>query len=159
MQSVELKGLEQIDRLCKRLERSPEAFAKARRECFESAAQEAKAIVDRQIGGSGKVQRWQESTVGTRGGDARVAPKKETWTERTKKAGNRYAVGAVTNAIVSGHRLPSPSGRRYYKPRIRSGGMKVPGRPFYDQAGPQIQDLARRTAERVVERYLKEMEG
>ena len=159
MQSIELRGLEQIDRLCEKLKRSPEVFQQARRECFEAAAREAERIVDRQIGGSGKVQRWQESTVGTRGGYARVAPKKETWTERTKKAGNRYAVGAVTNAIVSGHRFPSPSGRRYYKPRIRSGGMKVPGRPFYDQAEPQIRDLARRTAEQVVERYLKEMEG
>ena len=159
MQSIELRGLEEIDRLCEKLKRSPEVFQQARRECFEAAAREAERIVDRQIGGSGKVQRWQESTVGTRGGYARVAPKKETWTERTKKAGNRYAVGAVTNAIVSGHRFPSPSGRRYYKPRIRSGGMKVPGRPFYDQAGPQIRDLARRTAERVAKQYLKELEG
>lgn len=37
--------------------------------------------------------------------------------------------------------------------------MKVPGRPFYNQAGPQIRDLARRTAERVAEQYLKELEG
>lgn len=159
MQDIELRGLEEIDRLCEKLKRSPEVFQQARRECFEAAAREAERIVDRQIGGSGKVRSWQEATVGSRGGYARVAPKKDTWTEYTKKKGNRYAVGAVTNAIVSGHRFPSPSGRRYYKPRIRSGGMKVPGRPFYDQAGPQIQDLARRTAERVVERYLKEMEG
>ena len=159
MQSIELKGLEQIDRLCRKLESSPEVFARVRRECFETAAREAEQIVDRQIGGSGRVQSWQEHTVGSRGGYARVAPKKETWTEQTKKAGNRYAVGAVTNAIVSGHRFPSPSGRRYYKPRIRSGGMKVPGRPFYDQAEPQIRDLARRTAERVAERYLKDREG
>ena len=159
MQSVELKGPEEIDRLRKRLERSPEAFQRARRARFEEAAREAKEIVDRQIGGSGKVQSWQEHTVGSRGGYARVAPKKETWTERTRKAGNRYAAGAVTNAIVSGHRFPSPSGRRDYRPRIRGGGMKVPGRPFYDQAGPQIRDLARRTAERVAEQYLKELEG
>ena len=159
MQSVELKGLTEIDRLCKRLERSPEVFQQARRACFEEAAREAKEIVDRQIGGGGKVRSWQEATVGSRGGYARVAPKKESWTERTKKAGNRYAAGAVTNAIVSGHRFPSPSGRKYYKPRIRSGGMKVPGRPFYDQAGPQIRDLARRTAERVAKQYLKELEG
>lgn len=159
MQSIELRGLEQLDRLRKRLESSPEVFAEVRRACFEAAAREAEEIVDRQIGGSGKVQSWQERTVGSRGGYARVAPKKETWTERTKKAGNRYAVGAVTNAIVSGHRFPSPSGRKYYKPRIRSGSMEVPGRPFYSQAEPQIRDLARRTAERVVEQYLKELEG
>ena len=144
MQSVELKGLKEIDRLCKRLERSPEVFQQARRACFEEAAREAKEIVDRQIGGGGKVRSWQEATVGSRGGYARVAPKKESWTERTTKAGNRYAAGAVT---------------KYYKPRIRSGGMKVPGRPFYDQAGPQIRDLARRTAERVAKQYLKELEG
>ena len=36
MQSIELKGLEQIDRLCRKLESSLEVFARVRRECFET---------------------------------------------------------------------------------------------------------------------------
>ena len=134
MQKIELKGLEEIDQLCKKLKSSPEVFARARRECFEEASRELKRLVDYSIstsleGDVHKIQSWQERIVGSEGGYAKVKPKADTWTERTKKTGNRYAVGAVTTAIVAGHDFPSPSGRKYYKPRIRSGAMRVISAP------------------------------
>ncbi len=163
MQEIELRGLEQIDRLAQKLAKSPEIMARAKREAFQAAATEAKRIVDYSIstaleGNVGKVQRWQASQVGSRGGYAAVRPKKDTWTEATKKAGNRYAVGAVTNAIVSGHRFPTPSGRKYYKERILIPQQHVPGRPFYEDAKPLVQELAQRTARRVLEELLEHLE-
>lgn len=167
MQEIELRGLEQIDRLAQKLAKSPEIMARAKREAFQAAATEAKRIVDYSIstaleGNVGKVQRWQEAQVGSRGGYAAVRPKKDTWTEATKKAGNRYAVGAVTNAIVSGHRFPTPrrgsKGRNRYRERIVTTHQRVPGRPFYEDAKPQIQELAQQTAQRVLEKLLEHLE-
>ena len=97
--------------------------------------------------------------MGSRGGYAKVRPKKDTWTKATKKAGNQYAVGAVTNAIVSGHRFPSPSGRKYYKSRILISYQHVQPRPFYENAKPLIKDLAKKTAEKVVQQLLDHLEG
>lgn len=163
MQEIELRGLEQIDRLAQKLTKSPEIMARAKREAFQAAATEAKRLVDDSIstalkGDVGKVQRWQEAQVGSRGGYAAVRPKKGTWTEATKKEGNRYAVGAVTNAIVSGHKFPAPSGKKYYKPRIKISGQKVPGRPFYEDVKPQVNELAQQTAQRVLEKLLEHLE-
>ena len=164
MQEVKLEGLDQIDRLVKKLEKSPEIMAKAKRAAFEDAAPEAKRLVDSSIatsleGNVGKVQRWQEAYVGSKGGYAAVRPKANTWTEATKKAGHRYAVGAVTNAIVSGHRFPSPSGRKYYKSRVKIAALRVPGRPFYAEVQSKIENLAKRTAEKVANDLMKHLEG
>ena len=158
MQEIELKGLEQIDRLAVKLEKTPQVFQEARSKAFQAAAPEAKRIVDRHIGGGGKVQSWQEFYVGSRGGYAAVRPKKDTWTEETKKSGRRYAVGAVTNAIVSGHRFPSPSGRKYYKPRIEIPYQYVQSKPFYDHAKPEIEALAKRTANAIADDLMKHLE-
>lgn len=159
MQEVSFKGLEQLDQLAKRLEKAPEVLRDARRRAFEEAAPQAKRIVDAHIGGTGKVRSWQTYSVGSKGGYAAVRPKKETYTAPTKKRGNRYAVGAVTNAIVSGHRFPSTRGRKGYKPRIQSGAMKVPGKPFYREAEPEIRALAIQTARKVEQEVLDALAG
>lgn len=158
MQEVKLQGLEQIERLASKLEQSPEVFKTARRKAFEEAAPEAKKIVDRHIGGTGKVQSWQTSTVGSRGGYAAVRPKANTWTAASKKSGRRYAVGAVTNAIVSGHAFPSPSGKERYKPRIKVSSMRVPAKPFYADSEPEIQNLAQRTADKIAQELISHLE-
>lgn len=162
MQEVDIKGLEQIDRLAKKLKASPEIMREARRKAFEEAAEGAKKTVDRHIGGRGRVKSWQEAQVGSRGGYAKVQPKADTWTEPTKKEGNQYAVGTVTNAIVSGHAFPGQgaikkSRRKYYKDAAGRQN-KVPAKPFYDDAEPEIQALARETAEKVVRELMDHLE-
>jgi hypothetical protein len=158
MQEIEIRGLEQIEALEKKLRASPEVLSNAKREAFQAAAQEAKSIVDRHIGGTGKVQSWQGAAVGSRGGYAAVRPKKDTWTEVSKRSGKRYAVGAVTNAIVSGHAFPKPSGRKDYHARIHVG-QKVPAKPFYAESYGEVQALAEKTAEQVVEKLISHLEG
>lgn len=151
--------LSELDRLTEKMAQAPEVLARAKRQAFEASATKMKAVVDREIGGSGRVQSWQEKCVGSGGGYAAVRPKKETWTEKTKKKGHQYAVGYVTNAINSGHRFPTPSGRKYYKPKIRSGAMTVKGRKFYQQAQAQTGQIAQETAEQIVQTVMDHLEG
>lgn len=166
MQEISVEGLEQIDRLVKKLEAAPEVLSRVRREAFEKAAEEAKGLLDSMIavrleGDVSEIQRWQEAHVGSGGGYAAVRPSADTWTEATKKEGNRYAVGAVTNAINSGHAFPAPrtmGRKRKYKPRIRVTSQKVPARPFYSDAQKQIGPLAQRTAEEIVRGLMKHLE-
>lgn len=164
MQEISVEGLEQIERLVEKLEASPEVLDRVRREAFARAAEEAKRLLDSTIaarlnGDVGEIQRWQEAHVGSRGGYAAVRPRADTWTEATRKEGNRYAVGAVTNAINSGHAFPRPSGRNSrYRPRIRISEQKVPARPFYTDAQENIRPLAQHTAEEIVRGLMKHLE-
>ena len=147
-----------LDRLMERLEKAPEVFSAARREAFRTAGPKLKAALDGAIGGTGKVRGWQGEYLGSKGGYAAVRPKKETWTAVNGR-GKRYAVGYVTNAVNSGHRFPSPSGRPGYRPRIRSGRQSVPGRKFYQSAGSAVPAIARETAQAVAAALIKHLEG
>lgn len=141
---------EDLDKLLKKLEGSPDIIRNAKRQAFEEAAPKLKRAVDSAIGGTGKVQRWQGQFVGSKGGFAAVRPLAKTFTEPNGR-GKRYAVGAVTNAINSGHKFPSPSGKdKRYRPRIRSGRQSVPGRKFYQQAEAQVPAIAQAAAQQVV---------
>lgn len=145
--------------LTERLELAPKVMKEAKRQAFEAAAPKLKAAVQAEIGGTGKVKSWQEGYVGSKGGYAAARPKAETWTERTKKTGKRYAVGYVTNAINSGHRFPSPSGRKGYRPDIRSGAMRVRGREFYQRAQAKAEDVAREAAKQILNALKESLEG
>lgn len=130
---------EDLTRLVGKLKAAPEKFKEARRQAFEAAQPEAKRIVDFSIDAAihddrGRVKSWQEAHVGSGGGYVAVRPKAETYIETEN--GNRYAVGRITNAIVSGHRTPS--------------GGRVEAFPFYDRAQSAMKNLARRTADKVV---------
>lgn len=122
----------EVTRLAELLEESPQVIASAKQAAIFAAAPKMKAIVDEEIGGSGKVRSWQEKYVGSKGGYAAVRPKKETWTEATKKKGNRYAVGYVTNAINSGHRAP----------RAQFAYKSVRGKFFYQRASVKLGKVA-----------------
>ena len=149
----------ELDRLISRLKKSPEILREAKRDAFQAAAPRLKQAVDQAIGGTGKVRGWQESHVGSKGGYAAVRPKANTYTAMNKR-GKRYAVGAVTNAIDSGHKFPSPSGRnKRYKARIRVRGMKVEGRHFYQAAADRVPEIARKAAQQVEDRLIAWMEG
>lgn len=122
-----------------------------RRAMFEELSEELLSDVRGRIGGAGKVQRWQDKFTGTGGGWAAARPKAKTYDQR----GN--AVGYVTNAITSGHKIRKPSGNsKSYRPRIRKS--YVPGKGFYADAQNGAELIARRAMERF-ERRLKEAMG
>lgn len=148
----------ELERLMEKLKKSPEAFSKARRAAMEAAAPKLKALIDGEIGGTGKVRRWQAAAVGSGGGYAAVRPKAKTAAEDGRGKTTRYQVGQVTNAIDSGHSFPSPAGKRGYRPRIRSGRMSVPGRHFYEAAQAKVPDVAREAAEQTAAALTKYLE-
>lgn len=153
--SIDAKDL---DRLVEKLAKSPKIIQEAKRQAFEEAAPRLKQAVDTAIGGTGKVQSWQGQYVGSKGGYAAVRPKAKTFT-KVNGRGKRYAVGLVTNAINSGHRFPSPSGKdKRYRPRIRSGRQSVPGRQFYQQAELQVPEIAQAAAQKVVDTLREHLE-
>lgn len=149
----------ELVRLVEKLEKSPEVIKQAKRQVLEQAAPKLKQLVDAEIGGTGKVRSWQEQYVGSKGGYAAVRPKAKTYTASTSK-GKRYAVGAVTSAIESGHKFPSPSGKnKRYKPRIRSGQQNVTGKHFYESAQEKAQTVAAEAAEQVINTLIGHLEG
>lgn len=149
----------ELARLVGKLEKSPEVIKQAKRQALEQAAPKLKQLTGAEIGGTGKVQGWQEQYVGSKGGYAAVRPKSKTYTASTSK-GKRYAVGAVTRAIESGHKFPSPSGKsERYKPRIRSGQQSVTGKHFYESAQEKAQAVATEAAEQVINALIGHLEG
>ena len=158
MTEIQLKA-DGFDSLTRKLEKSPKVIAEAKRQAFAEAAPQMKRIVDVAIGGTGKVQSWQEQYVGSAGGYAAVRPLAKTFTEVNGK-GKRYAVGHVTNAVNSGHNFPTPSGKNArYRPRIRSGRQKVAGRYFYQMAQDQVPQIAEKVLRRVEETLQEHFEG
>lgn len=147
-----------LERLMDKLAKSPEILREAKRKAFEEAAPQLKQAVDTTIGGSGKVQSWQDMHVGSKGGYAAVRPKAKTYTEVNGR-GKRYAVGQVTNAINSGHKFPTPTGKNpRYRPRIESGRQRVLGLQFYQKAQEQVPEIAQAAAESVVAALIKHLE-
>lgn len=132
--------------LADRFLQAPQVLKEAKRQALEDAAPKLKEVVDREIGGTGKVQSWQEKYVGSKGGYAAVRPKKETWTKATQKKGNYYAVGYVTNAINSGHRSP-----RARKP--------IAGKQFYQRAQAQAERIAQEAGEQIIQTLTEHLEG
>lgn len=150
----------ELDELVERLDKSPEVIREARRKAMEQAAPKLQQQVRTEIGGSGKVQRWQDSFVGSRGGYAAARPKAKTFAQDNRGKVTRYQVGAVTNAINFGHRFPSPSGRnRDYRPRIRSGQQRVPGRHFYEAAQAKVPQAAQEAAQQMADALISHLEG
>lgn len=153
----------ELDKLIEKLDRSPEVLREARRAAFEAAAPRLKAVLDRKIvstiGDSrGKVRSWQDQFVGSKGGYAAVRPKKDTFTEPTKKAGHTYAVGYVTNAINSGHRYPGQSSRRMRGKTDTFATGLVEGRYFYEAAQPSVEAIAQDTVQQVVDNLIEHLE-
>ncbi len=107
--------------------------------------------VQSRIGGTGKVQSWQEVYRGSGGGYAAVRA-------RAKTFDRSYAVGYITNAIENGHRIRSPSGRaKHYKPRIKQPG-KVRGLGFYADSRAATESLANAAGAELAEAIARAME-
>ena len=135
----------EVDRLVRKFLQAPEVIKEAKGQTIEMMAPKLKEAVDREIGGSGKVRSWQEKYVGSKRGYAAVRPKAQTWTEKTKRRGNIYAVGYVTNAINSGHLSP-----RTWK--------QIAGKHFYQRAQEQAGQVAQDAAEQIVQALIDHLE-
>ena len=131
-----------LDQLLKKLSDSPGVVKAARQKAFEDAAPKLKQALDAAIGGTGKVQSWQEQSVGSRGGYAAVRPKKQTYTQTNGK-GKRYAVGYVTNAINTGIDSRCPRVRRAISRASGAAGRMCRGCNFMSGLRPRCQPLPR----------------
>ena len=150
----------ELDELIRKLDQAPGVIQEAKRKAFEAAAPKLRQLVVREIGGTGKVQRWQQAYVGSQGGYAAARPKAKTFAEDNQGRKTRYQVGAVTNAINAGHRFPTPSGTaKRYRPRIRSGRQSVPGKHFYETAQAQLPNVAQGAAQQVAQAVAEHLEG
>lgn len=140
---IDSRSLEQLDaRLAQAVRQAPEI----KKEVLTGLGEQLLSQVQNNIGGGGKVQRWQHTHLGSGGGYVAVHP-----AEGEKDAYGR-AVGAVTNAIESGHRIPSPRGKaKRYRPRIKKA--RVPGKGMYARTVPQraAEDAARQLGQQLIE--------
>lgn len=145
--------------LMRRIDAAGERFPDVRREMFGRIAKELPEVVNAKIAASNPpiqgntVQSWQENPgrVGSRGGYAAVAPRRNTFKVQGSK---QYAVGYLTNALTNGARTRMPAAgarKRPYRPRIKYGQIRK--RPFYQQAAVAFQ--AQKSA--AVERFSREL--
>ncbi|WP_151076019.1 hypothetical protein [Flintibacter sp. KGMB00164] len=124
---IDSHDLEKLDAdLAQAVRKAPES----KKEVLNSLGQQLLSQVQGNIGGSGKVQRWQHMHLGSGGGYVAVHP-----AEKTSDVYGR-AVGAVTNAIESGHKIRPPSGKaKRYTPRIKKA--RVPAKGMYAKVLPE----------------------
>ena len=121
-----------------------------RQEALEMAGDEMLGAVRGRIGGSGRVQSWQEKYLGSGGGYTAVRAKAKTYDE------NGYAVGYATNALESGHK--QQPGR--YVPAIQRKltQEQVPGRFMYARSAPDVERVARSAAQQVEQKMTRILE-
>lgn len=148
--SCVIQGLKSLHELDRAIEKAPEVVSKARAQVIQESAPKMQQLLAQGIAQSGlmdsrgRVFAWQELHIGSKLGYVAIRPKAKTWAEDSRGRQTGYQVGQVTNAIVSGHNFPAPSGRNaWYKPRIRLGRMKVSGHPFYEMASDGLPQLAK----------------
>lgn len=145
-----------FDRFRERLEQTPQVIKDAKRQAFEAAAPKLEALVRAEIGGSGRVQSWQEGHVGSEGGYAKARPRPKTYAEAKgpktyaekseEDKPKRYAVGYITNAINNGHLSP-----RARKP--------IAGKNFYQHAQARAEPVAQEVGEQIVQALIDHLEG
>lgn len=146
MQSISITALEA------RWQEIIQAMPELKRAAFEDLGPEILAEVQEEIGGTGKVQDWQEYRVGSRGGYVAVRPMAETYTDDS----GRYAVGYITNAINTGHCVSKAAGfDKVGHHKVTKTGF-VPGKHFYETAAEQSEALIRRAVGRL-EQNMKEL--
>lgn len=127
-----MQNIEDVDRLIKSWDRLIARLPGKKREVLEALGQRILGDVRQEIGGTGKVQGWQERYIGSYNGYMAVRAKADTY--QVTKSGNRYAVGYITNAIENGHDPRPPRGQeRANRPghKPRENVDRVHGLMFY----------------------------
>lgn len=149
-------------RVFENLDRVKDQIPEIKREFLDSLGRRMLSSVRWAIGGEGKVQSWQEYSIGSRGGYAAVRPKENTYQNSSKR---EYSVGFITTKIENGHRIRSPSGQAKGSYRYRGDAHKanrIPGRYFYKdsqaavdnfaKAGKELADKIAQTIEREIKK-------
>ena len=140
------------------LEQSPQVIEAAKKKAIVVAAPKMKAIVDEEIGGTGKVRSWQGQYVGSKGLYAAVRPKKGIYIEtkgrqkRFRAGPKKYAVGYVTNAINRGHLKPKNAWG------YRTSAEMVAGKHFYEAAQAPAEQVGKEAAEQIVQTLIDHLE-
>jgi len=154
MQGVQIEGMDQLEAaLTELLKEIPEA----RREMHERIATVLKGEVDKQIDASGlmdrsgKVKRWQVSSVGSGGGYAAVRAEKGST--------GANSPGAITNYLESGHKIRSASGKAKRLRKSRAKKPYVSGYHFYQAARRNAQNIAIAEAQKYAEEIARKLEG
>lgn len=155
-----MQTVEDVDRLIKSWDRLISRFPRKKREVLEAVGQRILGDVRQEIGGTGKVQGWQERYIGSRNGYMAVRAKAEEWV--TYKNGNRYAVGHITNAIENGHDPRPPKGQeRANRPgrKARKDVERVHGLMFYSSVRYRIKHMEPEELRQLVAEIVKGLEG
>lgn len=155
-QSVDTSDLDQLveswDKLLKE-------FPQAKRELLAEMEPQMLQKVLAAIGGSGKVQGWQEPHMGSGGGYVAIRPKAKTY--QVTQSGKKYAVGHITNAIEGGHKHGGPRGGTSpgysYRPRYQTA--TVPGKHFYQNVRQQISSMGDEVARKLTQKIVDGLEG
>lgn len=99
----------------------------------------------------GRVRKWQEIRLGSKGGYVAISPvTDELSVDQTARDTTRY--------LERGHKIRPPSGRaKRYSPRIRSGRTYVPGRMFYSWTRMDATKLAVSAAREEILAWIDEL--
>lgn len=149
MQSVEIKGLAELD---KALSDMLTEFPDARREMHERISKKVEENVRSKINASGlndslgRVKGWQEGRVGSGGGYAAVSA--------IRGATGADSPGAITNYLENGHKIRPPG-----KTMPRAKRAYVNGYHFYAAASEQAQAIAVAEAETMLNELAGKLEG
>lgn len=139
-------------------EKTPETVRMA----LYAAGKAARAEILRQIEQSGvpdvhgRLQRWQEIRMGSKGGYSAVSA---TAADTVQVSENAITTSAdLTRYLEHGHGVRTPSGRaKRYTPRLRGNGAYVKGYEFYHKAAiRQADQLAREAAEEAMRDFIRE---
>ena len=132
--------MQELEVIAEQLLQSGDALREARAEAMSAAGDALLTSVRGRIGGSGKVQSWQQKHMGSHGGYTAVRA-------RAKAEHRGYALGYITNAIESGH-------------KTRTGGKRRRGRPARDRvAGKHMYRDTKGDAERIARSAAREIEA
>jgi len=154
MQSVKIRGMEELDKRFADLLESSQA---ARRDLHARIAQAVEREVQVQIDASGindrggRVKSWQESRVGSGGGYAAVSA--------VKGQTGPNSPGAITNYLENGHKIRGPSGHAKRKRAGRAKKPYVDGFHFYQAARAKVQEIALAETQKLADDMARELEG
>lgn len=138
--------MQELEIIARKLESSCEQLREIRRQALDEAGDKLLGAVRGKIGGTGKVQSWQQKYMGSGGGYTAVRPAAKTY----DRSGN--AVGYVTNAIEGGHRV------RTGRCPSRAKMQRVPGKWMYRSINPaQIAAAARDQIQRGMQDVLEDI--
>ena len=135
--------MQELEIISRKLEGSCDKLREVRRQALDEAGDKLLGAVRTRIGGTGKVQSWQEKHMGS-GGYVAVRPAAKAYD------GHGNAVGYVTNAIEGGHRVRTGRGPS------RARMQRVPGKWMYRGTDPAR--IAAEARDQIAQAMLKELE-